>query len=129
MGVFNRSSSESLSPGSNRRNSFNFSGYATIGDHQSNQPTPNPGIKPEQQKSGPSTTSPVPAVIKPASVGDHLSYSTVEDEVACSCLCRRTRQSAAPNRTLYPIEYFIINLMKMRPPKKDDVTDEKVEEE
>ena len=74
-------------------------------------------------------TSPVPAEIIPASVGDHLTYSIVDDEVACSCLCRRTRQSAAPNRTLYPIEYFIINLMKMKPPKNDDVKDEKVEEE
>jgi hypothetical protein len=94
------------------------------------QPTPNPGVKPDQPPSGPSPITPVPAVINPeAGGGDQLNESIVEDQVACSCLCRRRQQSMEPKkRKEYPIEYFIINLMKMRKKKESEVTDVKAKE-
>jgi hypothetical protein len=61
-------------------------------------------------------------VIIPAAEGGHPDESPKEeddDEVKCSCLCLR-RQRLDPNspfevrRKEYPIEYFIINLMKMK---------------
>jgi hypothetical protein len=62
----------------------------------------------------------VPGAIIPGLEEDQMSDSTENDEEACGWLCWRMRQRVVPNGPLappgnkFPIEYFIINLMKMR---------------